>query len=538
MLRIHELKLPLDADMAALQTAVAKLLHLPEKQIAQIKIVKKALDARKKKELQFIYTVDVAIAGTEKAILKKTKNKTIILAPKQRYQAPVLQHAPKVPPVVVGMGPAGFMAALILAEAGCNPIVVERGQKVEEREQKVIAFWQRGQFDAQSNVQFGEGGAGTFSDGKLTTNTKDIRHQKVLEELVAAGAPDAILYEAKPHIGTDILKQMLPKIRRKILALGGNILYATQLTDIFFEQNQQGEKRVVGIVLTDANGNYQIPVQQVILAIGHSARDTFTMLHEKNLPMRQKPFAVGVRIEHLQKTINQQQYGAFAHHPSLGAADYKLFCHLPNGRSVYTFCMCPGGYVVAAASESGGVVTNGMSDSQRAGKNANSAVLVGVNPEDFGSSDPLAGMFFQREMEQKAFLLAGGNYYAPAQLVGDFLQGKDSCGPQSVLPTYKPGVVWTDFAKCLPDFVIESLRFGIPELNQKLPGFACEQAILTGPETRSSSPVRIVRNDTLQCTGGVYPCGEGAGYAGGIMSAATDGIRCAEAVIHQLNAKG
>ena len=527
MLKITGLKLPLGFREGDLKRAAAKQLRLPESAIGQVRLCKKSVDARKKDNVHFVCAVEAAIQGDENRLLSRRRDNAVQKAEPYRYQLP---QAGKLPqrPVVVGFGPAGMFAALLLAQCGQEPIVLERGQAVEERERAVQRFWKERVLDSQSNVQFGEGGAGTFSDGKLTTGTGDGRIRKVLEELVAAGAPEEILYEAKPHIGTDKLPGVVRSIRQQVIALGGEVRFSTQVTGFRLK-----EGRLVGLTLRTPAGEEALECSQVILAIGHSARDTFQELHSLGLPMEAKAFSVGARIEHPASLIDRAQYGDFAGHPALGAADYKLSCHLENGRGVYTFCMCPGGTVTGAASEEGGVVTNGMSAWARDGRNSNAALLVGVTPADFGAEGPLAGVAFQREIERAAFRLAGGDYSAPAQRVADLLAGVPSKGFGGVLPTYEPGVVPGDIAQCLPSFVVDSMKAALPILGRRLQGFDSGDALLTAPETRSSSPVRILRDESCQSplAQGLYPCGEGAGYAGGIVSAAVDGLRCAEAVL-------
>lgn len=527
MLKITGLKLPLGFREGDLKRAAAKQLRLPESAIGQVRLCKKSVDARKKDNVHFVCAVEAAIQGDENRLLSRRRDNAVQKAEPYRYQPP---QAGKLPqrPVVVGFGPAGMFAALLLAQCGQEPIVLERGQAVEERERAVQRFWKERVLDSQSNVQFGEGGAGTFSDGKLTTGTGDGRIRKVLEELVAAGAPEEILYEAKPHIGTDKLPGVVRSIRQQVIALGGEVRFSTQVTDFRLK-----EGRLVGLTLRTPAGEEALECSQVILAIGHSARDTFQELHRLGLPMEAKAFSVGARIEHPASLIDRAQYGDFAGHPALGAADYKLSCHLENGRGVYTFCMCPGGTVTGAASEEGGVVTNGMSAWARDGRNSNAALLVGVTPADFGAEGPLAGVAFQRQIERAAFRLAGGDYSAPAQRVADLLAGVPSKGFGGVLPTYEPGVVPGDIAQCLPSFVVDSMKAALPILGRRLQGFDSGDALLTAPETRSSSPVRILRDENFQSplAQGLYPCGEGAGYAGGIVSAAVDGLRCAEAVL-------
>ncbi len=536
MIRLHNIKVPLDYTNKTLMQAAAKKLGCTQGQLARCEVSKKSVDARKKNDVCFVVSIDVTLRNPQdetRMSARLAPSVGALVTPYAPTAAAKLSAAPAPRPIVVGFGPAGLFAALTLAEAGACPIVLERGQDVDTRTRDVQAYWDNGQsaFKTTSNVQFGEGGAGTFSDGKLNTGTKDPRGEHILRTFVRFGAPQEILVSAKPHIGTDRLKGVVKSMREEILRLGGEVHFGARMTEIV-----RKDGRICAVRYEDAQGAHELPAGHVILAIGHSARDTFAMLHAQRFSLEQKPFSIGARIEHPQALINQAQYGAFAGHPALGAADYKLALHLPSGRSVYTFCMCPGGSVVASASEEESVVTNGMSCFARDRENANSALLVGVGPEDYGSDHPLAGMFLQREIERNAFVLGGGTGRAPAQLVGDLLAGRASTQIRSVTPSYRPGVVMGDLRLLLPDFIIDSMREALPLLGRKLHGFDHPDAVLTGPETRSSSPVRIPRGENLMSVdcAGLYPCGEGAGYAGGITSAAVDGVRCAEAVLAQL----
>ena len=520
MIRLRDISLPPEHSVSQLQFEAARLLRLSPSKIREIKIVRRSVDARKKPEVKIIYTLDVTVEGSEAKLLKHAACKRASLAPVSFYQPPKPRPAAEIRPVVVGFGPAGMFAALILALAGQRPLVLERGEDAATRHKKVEAFFSGGPLDPQSNVQFGEGGAGTFSDGKLNTGVNNPRIAWILEQFVAAGAREDILYDAKPHVGTDVLLDVVQNLRKRIIALGGEVRFCTQVTGL---EQENGELRA----LMTQTGE-RIPCRKAVLAIGHSARDTFSMLEEQKIPMEPKPFSMGVRIEHLQKDVNRAQYGA--ENPALPPADYKLVKHLDQN-TVYTFCMCPGGYVVAAASEPGGVVTNGMSNADRAGENANAALLVTLNPEIFPYPGNLGGMRWQREIEQRAYQVSG-SYRAPAQRVGDFLDGHASTGPGSVSPTYRPGVTWCDLHEVLPEVITRALEQAIPALEGSLAGFSHPDGVLTAPETRSSSPVRILRDETRQSRlKGLYPCGEGAGYAGGIMSAAVDGILTAEAVL-------
>lgn len=529
MIVIPNLKLAPGADEAALKLLAAKALKLPPEDITGLRIRKKSLDARRKDDVHYVYTVGVTVHGDEQRLVRRCRSAAI--AHEKTYPIPHVAP-PETRPVIVGFGPAGMFAALLLARAGAKPIVLERGPDAQTRSAQIAAFRAGGAFDPECNVQFGEGGAGTFSDGKLNTGTHDARIGFVLAEFAAHGAPEHITYDAKPHIGTDVLVEVVQSLRREVIARGGEVRFGHRMTGL---STQDGH--ITALTVRSPEGDYTLPAQQVILAIGHSARDTFEMLHAQGVPMEPKPFSMGVRIEHRQKDINAAQYGAAAER--LPAADYSLSCHLPDGSSAYTFCMCPGGEVFAAASEAGGVCTNGMSNSRRDGENANAAVLVTLHPEDFPDKSTLGGMYWQRSIEQRAYVCGGGNYHAPAQRVGDFLAGRASTASGRVQPTYRPGVTWCDLHDVLPARITATLAQALPAFGQKLRGFDDPDAVLTAPETRSSSPVRIVRGPDRCSTGvqGLYPCGEGAGYAGGITSAAVDGLRCAECVLTALQSE-
>ena len=527
MIRINNVKIPLDCDDESLRRAAAKELRLEERAVQSVTLFRRSVDARKKEQLHFTCTLDVTVAVNENNLLKRAKN-AVKVTP-YRYDVPTWQGG--TPPVVVGFGPAGMFAALVLAQSGAKPIVVERGRDVDRRTADVHRFWTDGALDTRSNVQFGEGGAGTFSDGKLNTGTKDSRQRKVLEEFVAHGAPADILCNAKPHIGTDKLRVTVKNIREKIISLGGRVLFETKLVGL-----ETKDSRICAVTVEHGGAVETIETDAVILAIGHSARDTFEMLHAQHLPIEAKPFSVGARIEHLREQIDRAQYGKFAGHPALGAAPYKMNVQTANGRGAYTFCMCPGGTVVNASSEENRLCTNGMSAYARDAVSSNAALLVSVSPADYGGDSPLSGMYYQRDLEEKAFWCGGGSYAAPVQRVADFLQNRPTKSLGAVSPSIGPAHTLCDLHTVLPDYITSSMAQAIPAMGKRLFGFDDGDAVLTGVETRSSSPIRILRNtETLQAVTlfGLYPCGEGAGYAGGIISAAVDGIRCAEKIIGQ-----
>lgn len=546
MLRLTDIKLPLDHPVEAIEQAIFKKLAITKADLVDFTVFKRGYDARKKNKILLIYTLDISTTIDEKLLEKHSKDLHVKITPDMAYkfvgQAP--QHL-KERPVVIGMGPCGLFIGLVLAQMGFNPIVLERGKEVRERTKDTFGFWRKKILNTESNVQFGEGGAGTFSDGKLYSQVKDSKHysRKVLNEFVDAGAPEEILYVSKPHIGTFKLVTMVEKMRAKIFELGGEVRFDQRVDQIHFENDETvafsddvlvdyTAKQVTGLTL--ASGEY-IQTKHVALAIGHSARDTFKMLYDEGVYIKAKPFSVGFRIEHEQSVIDEARFGQNVGNEILGAADYKLVHHASNGRSVYSFCMCPGGTVVAAASEEGRLVTNGMSQYSRHERNANSAIVVGIEPKDFGADgdDILAGIEFQRRLEEKAFHMGGASYDAPVQLVGDFLAGRKSGEHGSVTPSYKPGVTYCDLSDALPDYAVAAIREALPAFEKKIKGFSMNDATLTAVETRTSSPIQITRDkETMQSLNakGLYPAGEGAGYAGGILSAGIDGIKIAEAM--------
>jgi uncharacterized FAD-dependent dehydrogenase len=545
MLRLTDIKLPLDHPVDAIEQAILNKLSIAKADLIDFTVFKRGYDARKKNKILLIYTLDISTTIDEQLLETFSKDPHVKQTPDMEYK--FVAQAPeklKQRPVVIGMGPCGLFVGLVLAQMGFNPIVLERGKEVRERTKDTFGFWRKKILNTESNVQFGEGGAGTFSDGKLYSQVKDTKHysRKVLHEFVDAGAPDEILYVSKPHIGTFKLVTMVEKMRAKIFELGGEVRFGERVDQIHFENDETIKfedelegftaKQVTGLTL--ASGEH-ITTNHIALAIGHSARDTFQMLHDEGVYIKAKPFSVGFRIEHEQSVIDEARFGDNAGNEILGAADYKLVHHTSNGRSVYSFCMCPGGTVVAAASEEGRLVTNGMSQYSRHERNANSAIVVGIEPKDFGADgdDILAGIAFQRKLEEKAYSMGGSNYDAPVQLVGDFLAGKKTGEHGSVVPSYKPGVKYCDLSDALPEYAIAAIREALPVFEKKIKGFSMDEATLTAVETRTSSPIQITRDKkTLQSlnTKGLYPAGEGAGYAGGILSAGIDGIKIAEAI--------
>jgi len=532
MIRLNQVKLPLDHESNELQQAVLNKLNISEQQLVDIHVFKRGYDARKKNNITLIYTLDVTLTDVdETALLQQLEaDANVRVSPDTEYQYVASAPANLTErPIVIGMGPCGLFVALMLAQMGFKPIVLERGKSVHERAKDTFRFWRTSELNTESNVQFGEGGAGTFSDGKLYSQVKDpgFKGLKVKQEFVAAGAPAEIIYVSKPHIGTYKLVTMVEKMRRKIIELGGEIRFETRVEEINMEE-VDGHKQVTGVTLA---GGEVIQSRYVTAAIGHSARDTFQMLYDKGVHMDAQSFSIGFRIEHKQEMIDQARFGKNAGHPILGAADYKLVHHCKNGRSVYSFCMCPGGVVVAATSEEHAVVTNGMSQYSRSERNANSAIVVGISPEDF-DNDPMQGVALQRKLERHAYVMGGSNYDAPAQMVGDFLAAGQGKPYENVEPSYKPNVKMTDLSDALPAFAIDAIREALPAFAKKIRGFDSKDAMLTGVETRTSSPVQIKRGKDFQSvnTFGLYPGGEGAGYAGGILSAGIDGIKIAEAV--------
>lgn len=526
-IKINNIVLSLDEDLEVVKDKALKKLDLKSSDITDFKILKESIDARKKSSIKFNYAVELSCDNESKVVARANTSDIKIETIKYNGNFEFGTKKPEHRPIIVGMGPAGIFAGLLMAKKGYRPIIIERGEKVEERTKTVNEFWKNGILNKESNVQFGEGGAGAFSDGKLTTRVKDSRCDFITEELAKAGAPEEILYMGKPHIGTDILKGVIKNIRQKIINLGGEILFSSKLEDLIIK-----DETLKGIVL---NGE-EIPCETLLIAIGHSSRDTYEMLLNRGVFMRAKPFAIGVRIEHLQQLIDESQYGCFAGHPRLKAADYKLtYTSEKLHRSVYSFCMCPGGEVVAAASEHDRLVINGMSYYKRNKENANSALVVTVGPQDFQSNSPLSGMQFQRHYESLAFKLGGGNYNAPVQLVGDFLKDRTSTKIGGVTPSYSLDYELNDLRKALPYYVVATLKEGLINFDKKIKGFASTDAVMTGIETRTSAPIRIERNENFQSTSlkGIYPAGEGAGFSGGIISSAVDGLKVAESIMKE-----
>jgi uncharacterized FAD-dependent dehydrogenase len=531
VIRLTEIKLPLDHPAEAIKKAAAARLRIPVEQLLSCAVFRRAHDARKKSAITLVYSLEVEVEDEATVLKRFGKDRDVGPAPDMTYR--FVARAPDslpVRPLVIGAGPCGLFAALVLAQMGFRPIILERGKVVRERTKDTWGLWRRSVLDPESNVQYGEGGAGTFSDGKLYSQIKDPRHlgRKVLTEFVKADAPPEILTEAHPHIGTFRLVKMVESMRDTIEGLGGQYRFKSRVADFDIETTGDGTRRIRGVVLADGE---RIAASHVVLAIGHSSRDTFHMLADRGVHIEAKPFSIGLRIEHPQSLIDAARFGAHAGHPALGAADYQLVHHASNGRDVYSFCMCPGGTVVAATSEAGRVVTNGMSQYSRAERNANAGIVVGITPRDYPGG-PLAGVDFQRRWESAAFVAGGGTYAAPAQRVGDFLAGVPSTSLGDVVPSYKPGVTPADLSACLPDYAITAIREALIAFGRRIRGFDMADAVLTGVETRTSSPIRIARDDTFQSlnTRGLFPAGEGAGYAGGILSAGIDGIKVAEAV--------
>jgi len=542
MLRLNEISLPLNHPPEALREALLSRLGIASNELLDFQIFRRGVDARKSHAMLFIYSVNAKVRDEAQVLQRLRSDRRVTIAPDTSY-AFVAQASPAHAsrPIVIGMGPAGLFAALILAQSGFRPIILERGKSVRERTKDTFRMWREGNLQSESNTQFGEGGAGTFSDGKLYSQVKDPNHygRKVLEEFFKAGAPEEILYASKPHIGTFRLVGMIERMRENILALGGEIHFESRVDDIELSHDSADaatpcHRRIRAVML--ANGQ-RIECKHVVLAVGHSARDTFEMLHRREVFMEAKPFSIGFRIEHPQSMIDQARHGKNAGNALLGAADYKLVHHAKNGRSVYSFCMCPGGTVVAATSEIGCVVTNGMSQYSRNERNANAGIVVGISPHSDFPGDVLAGMRLQRELESRAFVLGGSNYQAPGQLVGDFLAGRPSTALGDVLPSYTPGVHLCDLSTALPEYAITAIREALPVFARQIKGFTRADAVLTGVETRTSSPIRITRDDDdFQSvnTSGLYPTGEGAGYAGGILSASIDGIKVAQAIARSI----